>query len=91
MKVQLKLVNMGLVALMVMMAFMTSTTFVTPAHAALSRVGPVNPDTGFPAWFQDSNGLRLENCLDGPPNCLAAAGDLVAPDGEAFWWDAAPT
>jgi hypothetical protein len=59
-----------------------------PAHAALAAVGPVDPATGFPAWYQDGNGLRVGLCLDGPPFCLAAAGDLVAPDGEAFWWQA---
>jgi hypothetical protein len=59
-----------------------------PARASLAAVGPVNPATGFPDWYQDGNGLKLQLCLDGPPLCLAAADELVAPDGEAFWWQA---
>jgi hypothetical protein len=59
-----------------------------PAHAALSAVGPVNPATAFPDWFQDSTGLKVQLCLDGPPFCLAAKADMVAPDGEAFWFEA---
>jgi hypothetical protein len=62
-----------------------------PAGASLSAVGPVNPLTGYPDWYQDAPGLKLQLCLDGPPNCLAAKGDLVAPDGEAFWWQAQAT
>jgi hypothetical protein len=61
-----------------------------PAGAAgvAPAMGPVDPTTNFPTWYGDSNGTRLELCLDGAPNCLAAAGDLVAPDGEAFYFDA---
>jgi hypothetical protein len=59
-----------------------------PAQATLSAVGPVNPATRYPDWYQDGNGLRLQLCLDGPPFCLASAADLVPPDGEAFWWQA---
>ena len=33
-----------------------------PAHAVLQRTGPVDPSHGFPAWYQDSNGLALEFC-----------------------------
>ncbi|MFL5417922.1 MAG: hypothetical protein ACJ78Y_18125, partial [Myxococcales bacterium] len=43
--------------------FMLSITF--PAHAALTRMGPVsNAPTigGFPTWYQDSTGLTLEFC-----------------------------
>ena len=32
------------------------------AHAVLQRVGPVDPATGYPAWYQDANGLALELC-----------------------------
>jgi hypothetical protein len=30
----------------------------------LTEVGPVNPAHGFPAWYEDSNGRRLEPCID---------------------------
>src|SRR5919202_2760467 len=59
--------------------------------ATAPAMGPINPDTNFPAWYQDTNGTRLELCLDGTPNCLAAATDLVAPDGEAFYFNANTT
>jgi hypothetical protein len=32
------------------------------AEAALQRVGPVNPATGYPSWYQDGSGLALEFC-----------------------------
>jgi Bacterial Ig-like domain len=65
-----------------------------PAHAQLSGVGPVDGAHGYPLWYEDSNGLRLDLCLDGPPNCLAG---LVNPSlpatvgnmpDESFWWGA---
>jgi hypothetical protein len=59
-----------------------------PAHAALSATGPANPATGYPDWYQDGTGLKLQLCLDGPPFCLAARSELVAPEGEAFWFQA---
>jgi Bacterial Ig domain/Abnormal spindle-like microcephaly-assoc'd, ASPM-SPD-2-Hydin len=67
-----------------------ATVALQPAGAAsvAPAMGTVDPTTNFPTWYGDSNGTRLELCLDGAPNCLAAASDLVAPDGEAFWFDA---
>jgi Abnormal spindle-like microcephaly-assoc'd, ASPM-SPD-2-Hydin len=63
-----------------------------PAQAALSpTVGPVDGVTSFPAFYQDTAGQRLEPCLDGPPICFAAASDLTAPDGEAFYNNAGAT
>jgi hypothetical protein len=70
------------------LAALLIAALAAPAGASLSAVGPVNPRTGFPDWYQDGNGLKLGLCLDGLPVCSAAAGDLVAPDGEAFWWRA---
>jgi hypothetical protein len=61
------------------------------AQAKLSAVGPVDAGTNFPTYYQDANGLRLEPCLTGPPLCFAAASDLVAPDGEAFYNNATAT
>src|SRR3954468_22997879 len=56
-----------------------------PADAALSKMGAVDATTNFPSYYEDSTGLRLEPCLDGPPLCFAAPSDLKAPDGEAFY------
>jgi len=37
----------------------------------LTRVGPINDANGFPLWYQDSNGVKLELCLDpADPRCL---------------------
>src|SRR4051812_25812677 len=36
-----------------------------PAQATLATpVGPVDVTTGFPSYYQDSTGLRLEPCLN---------------------------
>jgi hypothetical protein len=59
-----------------------------PARADLAAVGPVDPATQVPAWFQDGTGLKLGLCLDGPPFCLSSAADFARPDGEGFYWNA---
>jgi hypothetical protein len=64
-----------------------------PAQAALGRVGPVNPANGFPVWYQDTAGLRLDLCLDQNGFCLTEEPNTAAPISfpnnfgpEAFWW-----
>lgn len=54
-------------------------TLVGLGHAQLARVGPVDRNNGFPAWYQDSTGLVLDACL---PNAqeLADGTCLVTPD-----------
>jgi hypothetical protein len=37
-------------------------TVRNPGH--LVKAGPVNPAHGFPAWYEDSAGRRLEPCID---------------------------
>jgi len=65
---------------------------VTPAHAALTAVGPVDPVNGFPAWYQDANGVQLVLCIADPGCPLSpAVADFVAPDGEAFYQLASAT
>jgi hypothetical protein len=64
----------------------------------MRQVGATDPNTGFPLWYEDANGLRLGLCLDNSPLCLTTLPDqnkpaLVAaneadsnfPD-ESFWW-----
>jgi hypothetical protein len=41
-----------------------------PASASLVKAGPINPQTGFPAWYEDANGLRLEPCVTSVANCF---------------------
>ena len=64
------------------------------AQAALQAVGPVNAGNGFPQWYEDTNGLRLDQCLDQNGFCLAAppaAGPIIFPGNfpdEWFYWTA---
>lgn len=66
------------------------------AQAELAAVGPVSAANGFPIWYEDTEGLRLELCLDQNGFCLLENPDpgspVSFPDNfgpEAFWWDGA--
>ena len=72
-----------------------STVLAGTAQAELARSGPVDADTGFPAWFEDTEGLRLEPCFAGP-NCSTPAPDVgrrpATPGnigGRVVYWSAA--
>ena len=69
-----------------------------PAHlnntVGLKTVGPIDESNGFPLWYKDTSGQRLELCLD-PNDPMCIMGDLPTrgaplvfptnfPD-EAFW------
>lgn len=63
------------------------------AQAELAAVGPISAANGFPVWYQDTNGLQLELCLDQNGLCLTAEPDPGVPisfpanfGDEAFWW-----
>lgn len=67
----------------------------TPAQAALQAVGPVSVANGFPVWYEDTNNLRLDLCLDQNGFCLLEepnpAAPISFPDNfgpEAFWYSA---
>jgi len=91
-------------ALAVMVLFALAAT--PGLHAQLVRVGPVDRNNGFPAWYQDSTGLALDACLpnaqelaDGTclvtPDQLSSPGSPIAfpsnfPD-EFFYWNANST
>jgi hypothetical protein len=81
-------VRFGRLSLACLLAALVAALLAGPAHATLSAVGPVNPATGYPDWYQDGTGLKLQLCLDGLPSCSAAKADLTPPGGEAFWWRA---
>ncbi|WP_374968172.1 Ig-like domain-containing protein [Terrabacter sp. BE26] len=57
------------------------------ARADFSQVGLTDPDTQFPSYYADSNGLALQPCLDGLPLCLGSRADLLdnGADGEGFY------
>src|SRR6185503_8546210 len=43
----------------------------SPALAqGLAAVGPNDPNHGFPSWYEDDNGLRLDLCLNNSGLCL---------------------
>jgi Chitobiase/beta-hexosaminidase C-terminal domain len=72
-----------------------STVLAGAAQAELARPGPVDADTGFPAWFEDTEGLRLEPCFAGP-HCSTPAPDVgrrpATPGnigGRVVYWSAA--
>src|SRR3954464_11128052 len=70
-------------------ACLLALAVASPAHAALSRVGPASADPqigGYPLWYQDPSGLSLEFC--DPLNerelsggwCLILPGDTTVPE-----------
>mgnify|MGYP005831002733 CR=1 FL=1 len=49
----------------------------TEAVSKLAKVGPVSGDNGFPVWYKDEHGVRLQLCLEkDDPYCGFAAGDI---------------
>jgi hypothetical protein len=69
-----------------------------PAHnnhtQGLAEVGPIDEPNGFPLWYRDTNGVRLQLCLD-PSDTNCIMGDVPDPSqpvsfpdnfpDEAFW------
>ncbi len=43
---------------------------ILPANAALQQAGPPSAANGFPVWYQDTNKLGLEQCLDNNGYCI---------------------
>jgi hypothetical protein len=67
---------------------------LTAQTVGLTRVGAVDPANGFPIFYEDANGLRLQLCLT-PGGCLAAAPNPALPvsfpanfPDESFYWSA---
>ena len=57
----------------------TQVTVKNPG--GLTASGPVNSEYGFPSWYADSSGVRLEPCLDDEdPLCGFLPGDIPNPD-----------
>jgi len=82
------------VIFLIVLAFISSLFFSVQSTSAqnltqvqgLNRVGPRDPDTGYPLWYEDKNGLRLmlcvdlDNCFIEPPNPLAPLHMPTTPD-----------
>src|SRR5215213_846612 len=92
----LGMVTAALLVLGVATTSQAATQITVPNPGGLTTVGPVNTDYGFPSWYGDSAGTRLELCLDGDnPLCGFLPGDIPNPDvpvafpdnfpGEAFY------
>jgi hypothetical protein len=58
-------------ALVVTGGLVAMAVTIPPANAGgLVQTGPISGENGFPVWYKDSNGVRLEGCLDGAdPSC----------------------
>jgi hypothetical protein len=51
----------------------------TVVHAALERVGPVNPKWGYPDWYQDQSGLLVDFCTPTTAGELSGGWCLLLP------------
>jgi hypothetical protein len=73
----------GVVALAAPLALVAHAAVVPPSTArsgSLTQVGPVAAN-GFPSWYRDSNGIRLEGCWQsGDPLCEPLADEIPNPD-----------
>ena len=76
------LVALGLVALFGGSPAQAATQVIDKNPGGSVAVGPVNTEYGFPSWYQDSAGTRVELCLDAEnPHCGFLPGDI--PDEDA--------
>jgi len=69
-----------IVALVLQMLVIGVLAAASPAAAAGSPSGAVDAVGGFPTWYQDSAGNRVEPCIDSnDPNCVLAASAVFDP------------
>jgi hypothetical protein len=67
-----------------------------PTTGFTPTAGPIDPRYGFPAWYQDGTGLKLEPCVEDLTLCPNPLPDLLEPPSivytftnfpdEAFYW-----
>jgi hypothetical protein len=62
-----------ILTVLVSLAALVMLAVAGPAAASLAKAGPINPQTGFPAWYEDANGVRLEPCVASLANCFLGA------------------
>ena len=63
---------------------LATTAVVKKNPGGITAAGPVNTEYGFPAWYQDSKGMRTELCLDGnDPMCGFVAAPVEGFDNTA--------
>lgn len=70
------------------MAACTLPMVADPAQAVIATTRIIGPQ-GFPEWYEDAGGRRLELCLDSPQCSTTSALLTPAAGGEAVYWAAA--
>ncbi|HEX8347156.1 MAG TPA: hypothetical protein VF657_20820 [Actinoplanes sp.] len=82
--------TVGLMAPFATTALAAVVAPATPRTGSLTQVGPI-ADHGFPAWYRDSNGVRLEACttLD-DPLCSTLPDEVPNPDEPVSYPDNFP-
>ena len=71
-------------------ALAVAVTPATPRGGKLVQVGPI-ADHGFPSWYRDSRGVRLEPCLTlEDPLCAALPDEVPNPDAPISYPDNFP-
>ncbi|MDQ1627600.1 MAG: hypothetical protein QOI54_1344 [Actinomycetota bacterium] len=67
-------------ALVLQMLVVGVLAAASPAAAAGRPAATVDPVGGFPSWYEDSAGNRVEQCIDpNDPNCVVVASDTFDP------------
>ncbi|GAA1496132.1 hypothetical protein [Paeniglutamicibacter kerguelensis] len=78
---KIALAAIGLLALTTVAPAQASTEVTVKNPGGIVSVGPVNADFGFPSWYQDRAGTRVELCLDAQnPLCGLLPGDVPNED-----------
>jgi hypothetical protein len=71
------LAAVGMLTLASVVPVQAVTEVVQKNQGKLVEAGPVNAEHGFPSWYEDSAGTRLELCLDAAnPYCGLLPGDV---------------
>jgi hypothetical protein len=69
-----RILNFFLVLLLLPLTAAGVVVTASPASAAPAVSGTVDPLNGFPTWYQDASGTRVEQCLDpADGNCVLVA------------------
>lgn len=80
----MKMIRFGIILLILALALPAGPTPGSPVLAsqlpgeqrlgapdpALTAIGPIDPQNGFPLWYRDSTGLQLRLCVGDPVRCL---------------------
>jgi hypothetical protein len=70
---------------------LAATTVTVRNLGGLKAAGPVNTEYGLPAWYEDSQGVRLEPCLDNAnPLCAILPDEVPNPDAPISFPDNFP-